>query len=347
METILEVEGLIKYFPVIDSKAVVKAVNGVSFSVRRGETLALVGESGSGKTTVGRCLLGLEERTEGSIRFKGVELPKRRYKRPVELCSKIQIVFQEPAESLDPRMRIGSTIEEPLRALKVASRERERRVEEVVERVGLSREVIGLYPRELGAGQQQRVGIARAIITKPELIVLDEPTSALDPAARAEIIMLLGRLQSELETAYLFISHDLNTVHHVSSRVAIMYLGMIMEQGVTNDIFAKPLHPYSIGLLASVLLPNPRLKRQTNVTLKGEIPSPINLPQGCFLGGRCPFAIRQCFESMPPPREIDRDHIVHCYKWEEASHADESFDTFKEFHKHSERLLWSLSADAK
>ena len=260
METILEVQGLVKHFPLPGSRAKVQAVNNISFCISKGETLALVGESGSGKTTVGRCVLGLLEATAGSIRFRGGEMGKRRHVRTPELRGRMQLVFQEPTEALDPRIRIGETIEEPLRAVNLPPAERGERVAAVVDRVGLTVEILDQYPLTLSAGQQQRVGIARAIITKPELIVLDEPTSALDPTARAEIIDLLLRVQQELGSAYLFISHDLSAVRYISHRIAVMYLGMIIEQGDAAEVFRTPRHPYSIGLLSSVLLPDPSLK---------------------------------------------------------------------------------------
>ncbi len=241
MRAVLEVEGLVKHFPIAGQRAVVQAVNGVSFTVARGETLSLVGESGSGKTTVGRCVLGLIQRTHGAESFRGTMIDKRHNIRSPDLRGKLQLVFQEPAESLDPRMRIGETIGEPLRQLDMAQSDRVKRVREVARRVGLGEPSLEQFPGELSAGQQQRVGIARAIATGPELIVLDEPTSALDPTARAEIIDLLIRLQKELETAYLFISHDLSTVRYVSHRVAVMYLGMIVEQGASAEIFSGML----------------------------------------------------------------------------------------------------------
>ena len=243
MSAVLSVEGLVKHFPIAGSRSVVQAVNGVSFNVARGETLSLVGESGSGKTTVGRCVLGLIKSTDGSIGFHGRPIDRRRNIRSRELRGKLQLVFQEPAESLDPQVRIGNTIAEPLRSMGVSRPDQRRRVREVARRVGLRDSTLEQFPAELSAGQQQRVGIARAIVTDPELIVLDEPTSALDPTARAEIIDLLIRLQQELETAYLFISHDLSTVRYLSHRVAVMYLGMIVELGTAKELFSHPRHP--------------------------------------------------------------------------------------------------------
>ncbi len=339
MSPVLQVDGLYKTFPIAGSRGVVQAINGVSFSIAPGETLGLVGESGSGKTTVGRCIVGLIEASAGRIRFKGEDISVPRARRPHSLLGKIQLVFQEPAESLDPRMRIRRSVEEPFLALKTPISERRDRVAEAIERVGLRRDMLDLYPAELSAGQQQRVGIARAMITRPELIVLDEPTSALDPTARAEIIELLMRIQAELGTSYLFISHDLSTVRFISHRVAVMYLGMVVEQGNAAGVFADPRHPYSVGLLSSVLLPHPHLSLRTGVSLKGEIPSPINLPKGCFLASRCPLAVDRCRAEMPPAEDIGDGHFVHCFRHREVARVDRAADTFEEFQRESERIL--------
>jgi oligopeptide/dipeptide ABC transporter ATP-binding protein len=341
MSSILQVDGLYKRFPIAGSRSVVQAINGVSFSIGPGETLGLVGESGSGKTTVGRCIVGLTESSEGRMRFKGEDISVPRGLRPSILLGKIQLVFQEPAESLDPRMRIRRSIEEPLLALKTPAAERRERVSEALERVGLRRNMLELYPAELSAGQQQRVGIARAMITRPELVVLDEPTSALDPTARAEIIELLMKIQADLGTSYLFISHDLSTVRFISHRVAVMYLGMIVEQGNTADVFAEPRHPYSVGLLSAVLLPHPHLSLETSVSLKGEIPSPINLPKGCFLASRCPFATDRSRAEMPPAEDIGGGHIVHCFNHRDVARVHRAADTFEEFQREAERILGS------
>ena len=342
MSVVLSVQNLVQHFPIAGSRSVVQAVNNVSFTVARGETLSLVGESGSGKTTVGRCILGLIDPTGGDISFHGEKIGKKHNVRSRGLRGKIQLVFQEPAESLDPRIRIGVTIGEPLRSLGEKREDRNKRVREIARRVGLSEDALYQYPAELSAGQQQRVGIARAIITDPELIVLDEPTSALDPTARAEIIDLLIRLQKELNTAYLFISHDLSTVRYLSHRVAVMYLGMIVEQGSAQDIFSRPRHPYSIGLLSSVLLPNPNLERRSEVSLQGEIPSPIDLPEGCYLASRCPFVEAECNARMPDADDIGGGHLVHCFK--HCNVIDEekaTLDYFERFQEEAEKLLIS------
>lgn len=337
MTALLEVSNLYKKFPIAGSRNVVQAINGVSFTIAPGETLGLVGESGSGKTTVGRCILGLIDGWEGSIRFRGEELASDEAVRA--LRGKIQLVFQEPGESLDPRIRIGLSIEEPLVAQHVEASERRTRMLDAARLVGLPRELLELYPAELSAGQQQRVGIARAMITRPELVVLDEPTSALDPTARADIIELLMQIQADMGTSYLFISHDLSTVRFISHRVAIMYLGMVVEQGDAAGVFAQPRHPYSMGLLSAVLLPHPHFKLDTSVSLAGEIPSPINLPKGCFLASRCPFAIDRCRTEMPPPSDLGAGHIVHCFRHQDLAKLDRASDTFAEFQLEAERVL--------
>jgi oligopeptide/dipeptide ABC transporter ATP-binding protein len=339
MSDLLEVEGLTKHFPIAGTRAVVQAVNGVSFRVREGETLGLVGESGSGKTTVGRCIIGLIEPTGGAVRFRGQEVAMGRRSQLRELRGKVQLVFQEPAESLDPRQRIGSSIAEPLVARRVEASERRDRVAEAIGMVGLGTDMLELYPAELSAGQQQRVGIARAMITRPELVVLDEPTSALDPTARAEVIEVLQRIQQQRGTAYLFISHDLSTVRFISHRVAVMYLGMIVEQGEAANVFSQPRHPYSVGLLSSVLLPNPNIKVAANVSLKGEIPSPINLPNGCYLESRCPFVIDRCRREMPPASDVGGGHLVHCFRHEDVAALDRQADAFAQFQQEAERIL--------
>lgn len=345
MTAVLSVENLFKGFPIAGSRKIVRAINGVSFYIQPGETVGLVGESGSGKTTVGRCIVGLVEPTSGRILFQGNDLADRKRQRR-QLLGKIQLVFQEPNESLDPLMRIGNTVEEPLLALDIESSARRARVREALGLVRLAPDLADAYPSELSAGQQQRIGIARAMVTHPELVVLDEPTSALDPTARAEIIDLLRTIQAERGTSYLFISHDLSTVRFISHRVAVMYLGMIVEQGDAATVFARPRHPYSCGLLSSVLLPHPHLKMESNVSLKGEIPSPINLPKGCFLAGRCPFAVDRCRVEMPPAEEVGPGHLVHCFRHEEVAAVVPASETFTKFMQEAERILARPAAAA-
>ncbi|MFT4183384.1 MAG: ABC transporter ATP-binding protein [Rhizobium sp.] len=338
MTTLLEVNQLVKHFPVAGSKAVVQAVNNISFEIKAGETLGLVGESGSGKTTVGRCIAGLGgDITAGSIRLEGRHITQVLERRQAR--GQIQMVFQESVEALDPRFRIGASIEEPLLALGMRAAERRERVAEVLDRVGLPERILRQRPSELSGGQLQRIGIARAIATRPKLLVLDEPTSALDPSARAEIIELLMKLQDELKTSCLFISHDLSTVRTVSQRIAVMYLGMIVEQGTTAEVFARPRHPYSVGLLSSILLPDPRMRRGAAVSLAGEIPSPINLPKGCFLAGRCPFVEDACRAGIPAGDKVGDRHIVHCRRHEEVAKTERTADAFAEFERRSEEIL--------
>ena len=337
--SLLSVENLVQTFPVAGSKALVRAVNDVSFTLERGETLALVGESGSGKTTIGRCLLGLITPTGGRIVFDGMEMGGKRSVRSPEIHGKLQLVFQEPAESLDPRMRLHEIIEEPLRALGRDRITLESQVREAARRVGLPEWLLLRYPAEISMGLQQRVGIARAIISKPEIIVLDEPTSALDPTARAEIIDLLIDLQRELGTAYLFISHDLSAVRQLSHRLAVLYLGMIVEQGASAALFAEPRHPYTVGLLSAVLLPNPKIKRQAQIKLAGEIPSPIDLPKACFLASRCPLVQERCRSIMPPIESLSPGHSVRCYRTDEVARMEQAVDYFGQFQAEADRIL--------
>lgn len=343
-DAILTIDGLYKRFPIAGTKLVVQAINGVSLSIKPGETLGLVGESGSGKTTVGRCIVGLLEPSGGTIRFRDMDLSQRGQHRR-QLVGKIQFVFQEPNESLDPRMKIGETIGEPLLPLKLDRETRRRKTASALALVRLDPDLLDAYPSELSSGQQQRVGIARAMVTEPELVVLDEPTSALDPTARAEIIDLLRRIQAERNTAYLFISHDLSTVRFISHRVAVMYLGMIVEQGDAETVFNRPLHPYSSGLLSSVMLPHPHLKMESSVSLKGEIPSPINLPKGCFLASRCPFVIERCRNEMPPQEMVGDRHFVHCFRHADVAATVPASDTFNTFMREAERILGRSTPD--
>lgn len=336
--SLLEVKDLVMRFPLSRSKAV-QAVSGVSFSLERGQTLSLVGESGSGKTTIGRCLLGLVEPTSGTITFGGEQIGHRRSIRSPSLRGKLQFVFQEPAESLDPRIRVGYSLAEPLRVLNLNKHDRDRRLAEIAKTIGVSSDVLDKYPGELSAGLQQRIGVGRAIVSDPELIVLDEPTSALDPTARSELIDLLIRLQKKYDTAYLFISHDLSTVRYVSHRVAVLYLGMIIEEGDVGEIFSQPRHPYSIGLLSSALLPDPTLTGESQIVLKGEIPSPIDLPKGCFLASRCPFADERTRCEMPPVAMASPGHLVRCFKHDEIAAIGRKQDNYTKFQEIAERIL--------
>jgi len=312
-EYLLEVSDLVKYFPAGRNRSV-KAINGVSLGIKRGEALALVGESGSGKTTVGRCILRLLEPTEGNIVFQGEDIHSLKSNAFRKMRDKIQMVFQEPYDSLNPRMPIGRIVVEPLLLVGNATEpERKDRLEEIFSMVQLDLSVAEKFPHQLSAGEQQRVGIARALITKPELVVLDEPTSALDVSVRAEILNLLGELQQSLNLSYLFISHDLTAVRRVCDRIAVMYLGKIVEIGETESLFENPLHPYSKALLSSVLYPDPK-HTPSRFVLTGEIPSPINLPNGCHLRQRCPWAVDTCEIQYPELNEVITDRFVSCYR---------------------------------
>lgn len=314
MPALLSVRNLVKHFRLGHGKGTVYAVNDVSFEIAPGETLALVGESGSGKTTVGRCILRLIEPTAGEIVFKDQNIARMRPSGLRRFRARMQIVFQEPLDSLNPRMRIGDIVEEPLIYQgQLDKAQRRQRVREVLEHVRLEEESIERYPHQISGGAQQRVAIARSMATNPDLIILDEPTSALDISVRGEIIDLLIRLQRELATAYLFISHDLAAVRQISHRVAIMYLGRIVEIGETTDIFDRQLHPYGRALLSSVLYPDPHQER-SSFLLQGEIPSPINLPKGCVLASRCPLVREQCRQEVPPLEEVLPGRWVACFR---------------------------------
>jgi oligopeptide/dipeptide ABC transporter ATP-binding protein len=309
---LLRVHDLVKHFPAARTRSVIIAVDHVSFHIAPGETMALVGESGSGKSTVGRCLLRLVEPTAGTIQFHGQDITTLRPQEFRRLRPRFQMVFQEPYLSLNPRMRAGHIILEPLRvSAKVPSRSRAARVLDVARMVGLSPDALEKYPAHLTQGEQQKVAIARAIATEPEFIVLDEVTSALDISVRAEITDLLITLQRELGVAYLFISHDLSTVRRIAHRVAVMYLGRIVEVGSVEDVFTAALHPYTRALLASTLEVTPAEVERWE--LGGEIPSPIDLPRGCYLYSRCPLRGAVCAAHYPPLVEVRSGHWSACF----------------------------------
>jgi oligopeptide/dipeptide ABC transporter ATP-binding protein len=315
---LLEVEGLRKYFPIRGGffKGVrdhVRAVDGVSFQVRSGETLGLVGESGSGKTTVGRCLLRLIEPTDGKVVFEGTELtglPRRAMR---GMRREMQIMFQDPFSSLNPRMTVGSIISEPLRIHRVSrGKEREDRVAELLEVVGLEPKMSRRYPHEFSGGQRQRIGVARALALNPKLIVADEPVSALDVSVQAQVINLLQDLQERFGLTYLFIAHDLSVVEHISDRVAVMYLGKIVELADSVDLYRNPLHPYTQALLSAVPIPDPDYRKE-RILLEGDIPTPINPPSGCRFRTRCPLAAPVCAEVEPRPADVGGEHMVACH----------------------------------
>lgn len=314
-DVILEVKNLIKEFKAPGSKAVVHAINDVSFSLYKGETFGLIGESGSGKTTVGRCLLRLIEPTSGSIIYKGKDLMKLSHKELRRLRPDMQMVFQDPSNALNPKMNVEKTLLDTLDIKAKLSGERleaDSIISRVLEQVSMEEDYRFRYPAEMSGGYQQRVCIARAICADPTLVVLDEPTSALDLPVCAGILDLLRKLQEELGIAYIYISHDLTTIKYICHRVAVMYLGEFVETGTIDQVFNNPIHPYSNALMSSVMIPDPAKKGET-VILKGEIPSPINLPEGCYFCARCPRATPECAKTHPPMVDMGDGHMVRCH----------------------------------
>jgi oligopeptide transport system ATP-binding protein len=321
---VLKVEDLRKVFPT--GGGAVYAVNGVTFEVGRGETLALVGESGSGKTTTGRCVLRLIEPTSGRMIFSGEDITSMSQGQFRKLRHKAQMVFQEPHAALNPRLTVGAIVEEPLLfGPPIERSERRDRVLQVLLQVGLGPVYVGRYPHQLTGGQAQRVGIARAIVTSPELVVLDEPSSLLDISARAEIIALLATLHRQMNIAYLFITHDLTAVHMIADRVAVMYLGQIVEVGTTEEIFAYQRHPYTRALLSATLFPDPD-RKIPRFQLRGEIPSPMNLPNHCYLAGRCPLVMDRCRAEIPPLEEVEPGRWAACIRWKEVATASDEIE---------------------
>ena len=302
---LLEARDLRKAFEIPGSRARVHAVNGVDLTIRRGETVGIVGESGSGKSTLGRLLLRLVTATGGSIRFRGDEITNLSERRCRPLRPSMQMVFQDPWNALNPKLTIGQLMEEPLKLhTSLSSTERKNKVADIVARVRLPADVVRRYPSELSGGQLQRVCIARAIATEPQLIVLDEPTSALDLSVRAGILELLRELRDRTQVALIFISHDLGTVKLISDRIVVLYLGFVVEEGTADDIFRYPRHPYTQSLISAHLSTDPRI-RASRIPLRGEIPSPIKLPAGCAFASRCPAVIDKCRAVRPLLQDID------------------------------------------
>ena len=320
-ELILEVRDLVKHFEVGGGlfggpPGLVKAVDGVSFAIRRGETLGLVGESGCGKTTTGRCILQLERPTSGQVIFEGIDLTTLGQVELRAVRRRVQVIFQDPYSSLNPRMTVGQIIAEPLgvHGIVPERRGREARMRSLLDRCGLLPAMALRYPHELSGGQRQRVGIARALAMEPSLIVCDEPVSALDVSIQAQIINLLIDLQDELKLAYLFVAHDLAVVEHISHRVAVMYLGRIVELTDKRTLFTTPLHPYTEALLAAAPVPNPARKRGQRRVLQGDVPSPANPPPGCHFHPRCPYVLPACRTIDPPLIEVAPGHQVACIR---------------------------------
>ena len=321
VEPLLRVEGLKMHFPVTEgiimqrTVAHVKAVDGVSFSIAPGETLGLVGESGCGKTTVGRCILRLENPDEGKVIFNGEDIAKKKLSQINHLRQDIQVIFQDPFSSLNPRQKIGTIISEPLQVhgiIKDAKKRRER-VAELLRLCGLNPRFADRYPHEMSGGQRQRVGIARALSVNPKFIVCDEAVSALDVSIQAQIINLLENLREQFNFSYLFIAHDLSVVRHLCHRVAVMYLGKIVELSNCDELFDNPQHPYTQALLSAVPVPDPVIEEQrSHQILEGEVPSPTNPPSGCVFHPRCPKAIENCRREVPELQEFSPGHALAC-----------------------------------
>ena len=319
-EVLVSVTDVKKHFPIMKGVfrrqvGAVRAVDGVSFDIYRGETLGLVGESGSGKSTTGRVILQLDEATEGSVTFEDIELTVTKGEDLRKLRPQMQMIFQNPHASLNPRMTVGTIIGEPLKEHKISKGdERQARIDNLLALVGLEPKHANRYPHEFSGGQRQRIGIARAIALNPDFIVCDEPIAALDVSIQAQVVNLLEELQDTLGLTYLFISHDLSMVRHIADRVAVMYLGKIMELADVDDLYNGPKHPYTQALLSAVPVPDPEVEAsRRHVILEGDIPSPANPPPGCVFNTRCPIAQERCITEVPEWRELGSKHWVACH----------------------------------
>jgi oligopeptide transport system ATP-binding protein len=321
-QPLVSVQNLVKHFPVTRGILIqrqvgaVRAVDGITFDIHQGDTLGLVGESGCGKTTAGRTILGLYSPTSGKIRIENHEVQAVKGDQPLALRRKAQIIFQDPFASLNPRWTVNSIISEPLRVhnLLKSDKERSERVKELLELVGLNARHVNRFPHEFSGGQRQRIGIARALASEPMFIVCDEPISALDVSIQAQVVNLLEDLQERLELTYLFIAHDLSMVRHICDRVAVMYLGVLVELAQRDALYEHPLHPYSQALLSAVPIPDPKKDRARHrVVLTGDVPSPLHPPSGCRFHPRCPIAMQHCSELVPEWRQVEPAHWVACH----------------------------------
>ena len=316
-EPLVQVKDLCKYFRV-SRKATLKAVDGVSFNIYKGETVSLVGESGCGKSTTGRCMIRLYEPTSGEVIYDGKDITKLTKAEQKEFCHRVQMIFQNPYASLNPRMTVKEIVGEGLKSQGVSQAEIDAKVQELLETVGLNKDHMSRFPHEFSGGQRQRIGIARALSVDPEFIICDEPISALDVSIQAQVLNMLNQLQDERGLTYLFIAHDLSVVKYISERVVVMYLGTVVETASSEELFANPTHPYTQALLSAIPEADPkRAKANKRIPIKGEIPSPINPKDCCRFAGRCQHATERCFESMPPLREISPGHMVACHLLED------------------------------
>ncbi len=319
-EYILEVNNLVKHFPLggglfSKKQQIVQAVNGISFKVKRGETLGIVGESGCGKSTAGRSIIRLYEPTAGQIIFEGKDVTKAKGNDLMELRRNMQMIFQDPYASLNPRMTVGDIVAEAIDIHRLArGQKRTDRILELLKIVGLNPEHANRFPHEFSGGQRQRIGIARALAVNPSLIICDEPISALDVSIQAQVVNMLEELQEKLGLTYLFIAHDLSMVKYISHRIAVMYLGRIVELTTSNDLYLNPMHPYTQGLLSAIPIPDPiaESKRQ-RIVPRGNVPSPIDPPSGCYFRTRCPHAMPVCAEETPILKDMGNDHFVACH----------------------------------
>ena len=313
-DTILEVKNLKKYFKT--ARGTLHAVDDVSFTIERGRTLGIVGESGCGKSTTGRAILRLLEPTSGKVVFDGKDITSLSAAEMRKMRSDMQIIFQDPFSSLDPRKTVSQTIAEPIIENKILKDKKaiEARVKELMETVGLAQRLVNTYPHELDGGRRQRIGIARALAMNPKFIVCDEPVSALDVSIQAQVVNMFEELQDKLGVAYLFIAHDLLVVHHISDRIAVMYLGKMMEIADADELNGNPMHPYTLSLLSAVPIPDPETARHSKrIVLEGDVPSPLKMPTGCPFRTRCKYATEQCAKEMPPLSDRGSGHFVACW----------------------------------
>ncbi|MCM3544591.1 ABC transporter ATP-binding protein [Priestia megaterium] len=326
---LLEVKQLSKYFP-ITNKQVLKAVDGVSFHISKGETFGLVGESGCGKSTAGRTIIGLYNRTSGEVLYKGKNVHELSEKEKFAFHRNMQMIFQDPYASLNPRSTVKEIISEPMEVHGLYSNKKEmlNRVYELLEDVGLNRDHTNRYPHEFSGGQRQRIGIARALALNPECIIADEPISALDVSVQAQVVNLLKKLQKEKGLTYLFIAHDLSMVKHISNRIGVMYLGHLVELTTSSELYQKPLHPYTQALLSAIPIPDPDVEdNRKRIVLKGELPSPINPPSGCVFNTRCPLTVAACKTQKPEWQEVEDNHFVACHLYNQKIISNNYIET--------------------